>query len=276
MNNIKASVIIAFYNNLQFLKLVLAGFRRQSEKNFEILIADDGSSSSVTRELQGILPEYPFLIRHIWHDDKGWRKNVILNKAIKAAASDYLIFIDSDCIPHQHFVLEHLKNRDIGKILSGRRLNLSDRLTQNLTPQTVLEGYLERNTTRWLIKGLKGEFTHAEKGLYLPFLKPFLIRKKKELLGCNFSIHKSDFLRINGFDERYLAPTFGEDTDVEYRAGLAGIGIKSVRNLAIQYHLFHPKLSRENENHIIFKQTQKEKLSFTPYGIIKENGDELV
>ncbi len=267
----KASIIIAFYNKINFLNLVLAGFKRQTESNFEIIIADDGSSESIVKEIKSTLQDHPFPVKHIWHEDKGWRKNIILNKAIQKASTDYLIFIDSDCIPHRHFIREHLINRESGKILSGRRVNLTDRISQNLTPSMVAEGYLEKNTIKWLLMGLKGKVTHAEKGLYLPFLRTFLNHKKKDLLGCNFSIYKTDFLRINGFDERYLKPTVGEDTDVEYRAGRAGLLLKSVRNLAIQYHLFHKKLSRKNDNYLILEKTRSEGLSCTPFGIIKEN-----
>jgi GT2 family glycosyltransferase len=89
-------------------------------------------------------------------------------------------------------------------------------------------------------------------------------------LGANFSIFRDDLYKINGFDERYLAPTYGEDTDIEYRAGLAGIGIRSVRNLAIQYHLYHKLLSRKNNNHLIFEETRRNKISFTPYGLLQE------
>jgi GT2 family glycosyltransferase len=96
--------------------------------------------------------------------------------------------------------------------------------------------------------------------------------KRKDLLGANFSISREDLYRINGFDERYLAPTVGEDTDIEYRAGLAGIGIRSIRNLAVQYHLHHKLLSRKNNNYLIFEETRRNKVSFTPYGLLQEMG----
>ena len=46
---IKASVIAAFYNNIDYLKLVLAEFENQTEKEFEIIIADDDSSEEVAK-----------------------------------------------------------------------------------------------------------------------------------------------------------------------------------------------------------------------------------
>ena len=261
------SIIIAFYNKLNYLKLVLAGFERQSNTDFEILIADDGSNEETVRELTEILENSTMSIKHIWHEDRGWRKNIILNQSVRQASTDYLVFVDGDCIPHRNFVKEHVRNRAKGIILSGRRLNLSKKISDNLTTKKVKNGFLEKNTMSWLIKGLMKEITHAEKGLYLPILKPFLMMKNKDLLGSNFSIFKEDIYRINGFDERYLAPTVGEDTDIEFRAGLAGIKIRSIRNLAVQYHLYHQMLSRENNNYLILEETKRNRISFTPYGL---------
>jgi GT2 family glycosyltransferase len=267
----KTSIIIAFYNKVRYLELVLAGFERQAEKDFEILIADDGSGEEAVAGIKRIIRNSGLKIQHIWHEDMGWRKNIILNKAVSQAASEYLIFVDGDCIPHRNFVHEHLRNRKKGIILSGRRLNLSDRISGQLTAEMVRSGFLEKNILTWLIKGIRGEITHAEKGLYLPWLRPVFRMKKKDLMGANFSISRNDLYLINGFDERYLAPTVGEDTDIEYRAGLAGIRIRSVRNLAVQYHLYHKLLSRENNNYLILEETRRNKISFTPYGLLQES-----
>ncbi len=104
----KATVIAAFYKKINYLRLVLAGFERQTEQNFELIIADDGSQEEVVNEIKKISANQSFSIKHIWHEDKGFRKNKILNKAITESESDYLIFIDADCIPHRGFVDGHL------------------------------------------------------------------------------------------------------------------------------------------------------------------------
>jgi len=106
--NFDASVIISFYNKIEILKLVLAGFERQSRKGFEIIIADDGSANAVVDELQRIIKASPLQIKHVWHPDNGWRKNIILNRAIASSCSEYIVFTDGDCIPHRHFIKEHL------------------------------------------------------------------------------------------------------------------------------------------------------------------------
>ena len=141
---IKASVVLAFYNRVDYLRLVLAGFERQSFKDFEILIADDGSLQKTVNDVEKLSIELSYPVTHLWHEDKGFRKNKILNKAIMAAKSEYLIFIDADCVPHSGFVSEHLDYKGKGKCLTGRRVNLSDKITGMLTPQNVKEGFLEK------------------------------------------------------------------------------------------------------------------------------------
>ncbi|PJA98865.1 MAG: Chondroitin polymerase, partial [Ignavibacteriales bacterium CG_4_9_14_3_um_filter_30_11] len=103
-----ASVIISFYKNIEYLNLVLAGFERQSENDFEIIIADDGSDENVIKQIEELSTEFPFRVIHIWQEDKGFRKNKILNQAVVSSNSDYLIFIDGDCVPHSKFIEEHL------------------------------------------------------------------------------------------------------------------------------------------------------------------------
>ena len=272
----KASIIISFYNKIEWLKLVLDGLERQSEKEFEVLIADDGSHAKVIKKLHAIIPLYSFKIKHVWHQDMGWQKNIILNAAVVTAKSEYLIFIDGDCIPHQHFVAEHLKNQSPQTALAGRRVHLSPAVTLVLTSKKIQKGYLEKRGFVKLywdkIRGNGG--VHLENGFYAPtWLRSFINKKDKGIVGSNFSLYKSDLLAINGFDERYLAPAVGEDTDVELRLRNNGIRVKSIKHLAIQYHLYHRSLHRPSENLTILEDNKKAQISYTPYGIIKTGNE---
>lgn len=122
---IELSLIISFYNRLDYLKLVFAGLEIQSFKNFEVIIADDGSNKVVVAELNSLIKKYDFPIKHIWHEDKGFRKNKILNRAIVESQTNYLVFIDGDCVPHSEFLKEHYINRKERVCLTVRRVNLS-------------------------------------------------------------------------------------------------------------------------------------------------------
>ena len=266
---INCSLIISFYNRIEYLKLVLAGLERQTYRNFEIILADDGSNQNVVREIESISKQISFPFIHIWQEDKGFRKNRILNSAIRVSSANHLIFIDGDCIPHRKFIEEHYTNRSFEQCLTGRRVNLSKQITNKLTVETVKGGYLEKNNAGLIFDGLIGKSTYVEKGIYLKntSLRKYFNKKKRGLIGCNFSIHKADLERINGFDERYQAPSIGEDSDIQFRLELLGIKIKSLNNIAIQYHLHHELQKRSEKNLELFAEVKKSTNHFTPYGL---------
>lgn len=268
---VKTSVIAAFYNNINYLKLVLAGFERQTEKDFEIIIADDGSKEDVVKEIESIASNYSFRIKHVWHPDKDFRKNKILNQAILASSSDYLIFIDADCVPHSKFVEEHINEKEENKVLAGRRVNLSHKLRELLTEENIKEGFLETNNLRMIEDAIFGQSNYVEKGFYFEnkFLRNLFNKKSRGLLGCNFSLHKKDMLAINGFDERYEAPSIGEDSDVQFRLELNGLKVKSLNHIAVQYHLYHKLQERLQKNLDLFEKVKKSKIAYTPFGLIK-------
>ena len=270
---LKASLIISFYKKFDYLKLVLAGFERQTFRDFEIIIADDGSDEKIVGEIEKYSKQVSFKLKHVWHEDKGFRKNKILNRAITSSETDYLIFIDGDCVPHSEFIKEHIQNSNKDLCLTGRRVNLSQKFTNKLTIQNVREGFLEKNNLLLIDDGLFGESFYVERGFYLKnkFLRDFFNKKKRGLLGCNFSLNKDDMLKINGFDERYEAPSIGEDSDVQFRLELAGIKIKSINNIAVQYHLYHKLQERPQKNLDLFEDVKKLNEFFTKYGISQSN-----
>ena len=269
---VKASLIISFYNNVDFLKLIVAGLERQNFHNFEIIIADDGSTEESIAEIEKLSLKLACPLIHVWQEDKNFRKNKILNKAVQASSSDYLIFIDGDCIPHSLFVQEHYDHKQIGTCFTGRRVNLSPKITSRLTEGNIKCGYLETSYFSLIMDGLFGKSYDVEKGFYTSnrFIRNILNRKKRGILGCNFSLYKSDLLKINGFDERYEGPSIGEDSDIQYRLELIGIKIKSLKYVAVQYHLYHEWQPRPQENLDLFEQVKLSSVPFTPFGIIKE------
>jgi glycosyltransferase involved in cell wall biosynthesis len=266
---LKASVIISFYNRIDYLKYVLAGFKRQSYHDFEIIIADDGSNAKVVEELEKLSTEISYPLIHVWHEDKGFRKNKILNRAITSSNTDYLIFIDGDCIPHREFVNEHLIYSSIGKCLTGRRVNLSQKITADLSVENIKNGYLEDKKLKLIIDGLWGKSDNVERGFYIKnkFLRYILNKKKRGILGCNFSIHKKDILAINGFDERYELPSIGEDSDIQYRLELLKVEVVSLGNIAVQYHLYHKLQERPQKNLDLFAEIKQSAVFYTPFGI---------
>jgi glycosyltransferase involved in cell wall biosynthesis len=270
MTDSPVSVIVSFYNRIDYLRLILAALEHQTFRTFEIVIADDGSTEEVVEEIKAVAENFPIPIRHVWHEDAGFRKTTILNKAVVESVGEYLIFMDGDCIPHHRFVEEHYSNRRTNVILAGRRANVSPKVARLLNVEKIRSGFIENGFQRRVVlDGLMGKSHHVIKGWYVKsaFLRKFLNRKITGVLGSNFSIHKKDLLAVNGFDERYHAPAVGEDTDLEMRLRWSGVEIQMIKNMAVQYHIDHPKLKRSEANMAIFEEVLRDRIAFTPYGI---------
>ncbi len=273
MKQVKASVIISVYNRFDFLQLVLAGLEIQTEQDFEVIVSDDGSNEQFVRQLDTLIQASPLRLQHNWHADDGFRKNQILNSSIRLATGAQLIFLDGDCIPHPAFIAEHLAHGGPGKCLAGRRIDMSDRLTRQLTPEYVRQGILQRPITMigQLTDFLLRRTFHFMNGFYVtnPLLRRYFNRKERGLLGANFSVMKADLEAINGFDERYTAPTFGEDSDVDFRLRLHGIQIIPVLNIAVTYHCHHKLLPRPEVSKALYEQVVRDRIAFTPYGLVQ-------
>lgn len=242
MSSPEISLIIAVYNKPDTLSLVLAGCARQSFPRFEVIVADDGSGPAVRDVVAEARRRYPFPLIHLWHADRGWRKNVMLNNGIRAARAAHIVFTDGDCIPARRFLEDHWMQREAGSVLLGRRVETSERWSRALTLDSIATGRFERPGLRELHDGFRGASLRVEDGLRIKskFLRRLLLRNVSGMLGSNFSAAKTDLEAVNGFDELYDGPGCGEDSDIQYRLSLIGVTGKSLRNLAIQYHVYHP------------------------------------
>lgn len=250
-----ASVIMTTYNAPKHLALALAGLQIQTEKNFELHIADDGSTSDTSDLVEDFMDRAPFPVIYSWQQDMGYRKTKILNEAIRKAKSDYLIFIDGDCVPHKDFVKNHLKYRQKGYYLAGRRVDLGPEFSERLTPEMVLSGDLNRLNAGLLVSVLKKDSTYFHRSIpvYNSLLRKVLnMEKVDDMKGCNFSVDKESVNKINGFDEDYEGYA-REDTDLELRLQYLGLKIKSLKGLAIQYHVWHGRLPESENNKLKLK-----------------------
>lgn len=266
------SLVIAVYNKPDVLRLVLAACERQSFKDFEVIIADDGSGPAVGKLIEELKPQVPFPLVHRWHEDRGWRKNIILNSAIRASRAGHIVFIDGDCIPARHFLLDHWNEREEGKVLLGRRVETSERWSKGLTLERIRTGEFERMGWDEIVDGLKGKSLRVEDGIRMPsaLLRKILLRKVRGMLGSNFSAAKKDLVAINGFDELYDGPGCGEDSDVQYRLSLIGVTGKSLRNLAVQYHVWHPRMPVSDPSWDRFEMVKKSGRAKCEAGLVKK------
>ncbi len=228
----KISLIVSTYNSPLALEKVFAGLARQSCTPPEILIADDGSGMP-TRELierwQSKLG-----LRHVWHEDAGFRKTIILNRTLAAATGNYIVLLDGDCVPHEHFIRDHAALAEKNFWVQGRRCFVCEPFVKDFAPgETLVFGW-------WL----RGRITGAAKAMRLPF--PIVQRNQKQrgIIGCNMAFWRDDLLAVNGFDEDYTGWGIGEDSDLGSRLYHLGRPRKFVHNHAIIYHLNHPSLPK--------------------------------
>lgn len=231
------SLIISVYKRVDFLKLVLVSVAGQHFRDVEVILAEDDNSASVEALVALYRKTFPFKLYHVCQEDQGFRKNKILNRAIAHARGRYLVFIDGDCILHPRFLGAYAGLARQNTVYYGRRVKISPGLTRRILSSG-------RIPPLFFLHLLAGKSRHIEEGLYLPFIHA---RDRRKIQGCNFCIARVAMERINGFDEDFTAPFFGEDTDVDRRLRLAGYQLKSSRHKAIQYHLHHTTGNRQQD-----------------------------
>jgi|SRR6218665_458965 len=236
----KLSVIISTYNSEEWLHKVLLGYSVQTENDIEIIIADDGSTSKTQEVIAFFKDKFRHPVQHIWHEDIGFRKCKILNTAILASKSDYLLFTDGDCIPRKDFVAQHLKEKEPGFFLSGGYFKLPMAISKTISDDDILHQKCFR--VSWLRKqGLKLNFkiTKLNRNKYFAVFMNWITPTKRSWNGHNSSGFKLDILAINGFNE--LLEYGGEDREMGERLFNNGLLSKQIRYMAICVHLDHSR-----------------------------------
>ena len=235
------TLIISVYKNTKFLAAVLNSLKFQTEQRFEIIISEDGDSKAMQSFLSSWHFDWPW--QHLTQDDEGWRKNRALNRAIMAANTEQLIFIDGDCVMHPRFIEMHVRFYEPNRILAGKRAMLSQRLSERIINCPAKIKSMQPAIYSALVWHRGTE--RPEEGIFLSpdGLLGFIPKKRKLtfLTGCNMSFSRKAIEHINGFDEDYILPAYGEDADLLWRFRMAGYNLFSLRNMAVQYHLWHKK-----------------------------------
>jgi glycosyltransferase involved in cell wall biosynthesis len=229
------AVIVSTYNAPDYLRRVLDGYCAQSRLPDELIVADDGSTEETARVLQEFVKQAPFAVRHVWHEDLGFRLAQIRNRAIAAAAADYLLFSDGDCIPHPDFVKDHGRIMRTGSFVTGKRM---------LVGQGISGSFSWQGGAQALLMGLQGELSGSHHLLRLPWLV-LSRRGSKGLRGCNMAAFRSDLLAVNGFNER-ITGWGREDSELVARLFAYGLTRREAPFAALVLHLWHPENSRSS------------------------------
>lgn len=267
-----ASVIVSTYNRPEHLRRCLEGFRHQTAADFEILVADDGSGPETAAVVAEAAKTLPVPVRHVWQEDRGFRKCRVLNQALREAASDYLIYTDSDCVPERRFVEMHLRYRRPGRVLSGRSVKWSERRSRGVDARAIARGAHARLGPRDVLENLRGENRYIWLGIYLPgdlgFRLAQRLKTNRSTRGGNMSVWKADLERVNGWNEDF--ESWGlEDVEIGLRLRRAGLELVTVTNKALNFHLWHPegdKSSRSARN--AYNETKKHGLAWCRNGLV--------
>ena len=272
MKTLDISVVISTYNHPDWLKKVLWSYQCQTFQNFEIVIADDGSDENTRKCIENFTKTASFPIKHVWHEDNGFQKTKILNKALIKCDSNYVLFTDGDCIARADFLQTHIDFKEKGYFLSGGYFKLPMVISKEITKLDIeLQNCFN---IHWLKKrGLKSSFKNNKitaSGNFAKFLNKFT-PTKATWNGHNSSGWKEDILAVNGFDERMQYG--GEDRELGERMFNNSIKSKQLRYSAICIHLAHTRSYVKSEmiekNKAIRDKTKTKKIIKTPFGIEK-------
>lgn len=261
-------VVISTYNNPAWLEKTLWGYLYQTRPADEIVIADDGSRDDTRQLIDSFRDRLP--IKHVWHEDKGFEKSRILNKALLASESEYLIFTDQDCVPRKDFIATHEAYAEEGYFLSGGYFKLPMSISKALKQDDV---ETERAfDLSWLKgQGLKMNFkcTKLVKNQTFTRLMNRITPRGATWNGCNASGWRADMMRINGYNEEMHYG--GQDREFGERLFNLGIKSKQICYSAIVLHLDHKRPYKTKEsmdkNKAIRRNTRKSGIIETPNGI---------
>ena len=233
------SVIITTFNREDALEAALRALAAQSDRNFEIVIADDGSGPETARLIESWKPRLSIQLKHVRQQHRGFRGGEIRNRGIRASGGALCIFLDGDCLARPDFIAAHRRLYESGWFVIGNRILLSRELTaailaQGLAPHLWTFGALLRQR-------LSGGINRLLPALHLP-LGPLRKLQQESWRGaqtCNFAVARSDLARVDGFDNSFVGWGY-EDSDLAVRLTRAGVRRKDGRFATGVFHLWHP------------------------------------
>lgn len=236
MSRPTCAIIISTYNWPEALRLNLLAIMQQTIAPDEVIVADDGSNVETRNMIDAFRVIFPCRLIHVWHEDEGWRKCTILNKAIAKCQCDYIIQLDQDIITDKHFVEDHLRNARKGYYAQGSRAKIDMKLTEIICKRQF-------RSISFATKGVYRKLNAIRMPLLTFFLRDIYKRKAKER-GCNMAFWRNDLININGYDERMIG-WGAEDTDLGSRLRKSGLKKQFLKFSAICFHIHHKQSKRD-------------------------------
>ena len=239
----RVAIIVSTYNWPEALKLSIRSIFRQTAMPAEIVIADDGSGDETRQAIEELKKESPIPIKHVWQEDRGFRKSEILNEAIAVAEADYIIQIDGDIVCEKHFVEDHMAVAKAGYFVCGSRIKLSEKESKDFFEKA------QAGQTKFSVS-LKNPYIWSSFRIVpFRFLLQYLYRisKMSQTRGSNQSFWRSDLIKVNGYNEDFQG--WGhEDAELSFRLVFAGCETRALRAAGICYHLYHKEFSKDRDS----------------------------
>lgn len=161
MENPLITVFTPAYNRANTLPRVFEGLKKQTYKNFEWIIIDDGSSDNTKCVAENMLSEKVFFnITYKYQQNSG--KHIAINRAVEIAKGEFFIILDSDdtCTDNalECFVEEWYKIPEVDrKDFYGISCRCCD-LDGNIIGTPMSEEYIDSNDLDFKLKlKIKGE-----------------------------------------------------------------------------------------------------------------------
>jgi len=261
------SVVLTTYNRSDALAVVLRALERQTDRDFEIVIADDGSQAGHRSHVQAAAQAARLPVAHVWHPDVGFTVARARNLGVAQSRGSYLIFLDGDCVPDRDFISQHRRLMQSGFLVNGSRCLLSAHFTQQvLVGSADIVGMSWRY---WLHKWAKGWSSKIAPGLRAPDvgLRVESNFRWRGIRSCNMGVWRADFERINGFDSSFQG--WGhEDADLVLRMFHAGVRRKNGFFATEVFHLWHEEASRNRAsgNESTVRQRMQSEIVRAPLG----------
>jgi glycosyltransferase involved in cell wall biosynthesis len=252
MDNITVGILVSTYNWPEALESILLSILRQSHLPDEILIADDGSGNATTAVISKYKRILTIPIKYVWHEDIGFRKSTILNKAMKKSEADYIIQIDGDIILHRNFIEDHVRNAREKSFVQGCRTILDEQKTREVIAKN-------RFDFSFLSRGIKNRLNAIRLPLFSPLIKSDP-EASKNIKACNIAFWRSDYIAVNGYDNHFQGWGW-EDDEFAARLIHSGVMKRRLKLAAVCYHLNHGHHSRNDieRNRQLYENTISEK-----------------
>ena len=179
MDKLLVSVVIPAKNEQKYIINVFNGLKKQTYKNFEIIVVDGGSSDDTVK----IAQRYSKVII-----DRRKGIGTARNTGSKIAKGKIIVFIDADTKPSTKLIESYVKM-----------------LKNNVIAATGPILPLEKTNLRTKI---------GFKFVSIVFVKFAMKLNRPSIIGSNFAVRKDVFEKINGFNEQLM--TY-EDWDLSKR-----------------------------------------------------------